>query len=425
MKRLLPISLLLAALCISTAAFAQKDKVVEASSKRKPAWIGSSDRSHFAVTEVGETLAAASGKCMASIRQYIVNAVAVNVSSAEKMATRQITRDQLVTAMSDYSSALMTEAGQLPYLNNITLSNAEAVYWERIYSKKTKTYRYEYSVLYPFPEQTRRQLIEAFVAIDDAKQAEYERLRRELGTITDIDRIRLAVNELDGLYDYFFDATRKGDVETLRRNYRALYNAVSIEVESEAPGECVYSLRLDGRPATTAVQPRLKSESVLEMAVKPYGDGRYLLSYDPQYASPTDINKIEVLYLFGGARVSQTIFFNPAGDAVSVRPKGTLRIEQSGGVIRGTMQLRVSGTAAEVRRIVLFNPADGARIVAERIEPSQLAAGDCSVTFEAQGSISPATDGVDVLRGSIGFGNSADGKASEADFTLHYKLTTK
>ena len=110
MKRLLPISLLLAALCISTAAFAQKDKVVEASSKRKPAWIGSSDRSHFAVTEVGETLAAASGKCMASIRQYIVNAVAVNVSSAEKMATRQITRDQLVTAMSDYSSALMTEA---------------------------------------------------------------------------------------------------------------------------------------------------------------------------------------------------------------------------------------------------------------------------------------------------------------------------
>ena len=113
MKRLLSISLLLAALCISTAAFAQKDKVVEASSKRKPAWIGSSDRSHFAVTEVGETLAAASGKCMASIRQYIVNAVAVNVSSVEKMATRQITRDQLVTAMSDYSSALMTEAGQL------------------------------------------------------------------------------------------------------------------------------------------------------------------------------------------------------------------------------------------------------------------------------------------------------------------------
>lgn len=73
-------------------------------------WIGKSDPSHFAVTEVGETLSAASDKCMASIRQYIVNAVAVNISSAEKMTTRQVTRDQLVSVMNDYSSVLMTEA---------------------------------------------------------------------------------------------------------------------------------------------------------------------------------------------------------------------------------------------------------------------------------------------------------------------------
>ena len=425
MKRLLSISLLLAVFCTPTAAFAQKDKVVEASSKRKPDWIGRSDPSHFAVTEVGETLAAASEKCMASIRQYIVNAVAVNISSAEKMATRQITRDQLVTVMSDYSSVLMTEAGQLPYLNNITLSNAEAVYWERIYSKKTKTYRYEYSVLYPFPEQTRRQLIDAFIAIDDAKQAEYERLRRELGTIADIDRIRQALNELDGLYGYFFDATRKGEVETLRRNYRALYDAVSIEVESEVPGTCVYSLRLNGRPATTAVQPRLKSESVLEMNVKPSGDGRYILTYDPQYASAADVNKIEVLYLFGGTRVSRTIFFNPAEGAVSVRPKGVVRLEQGGGAIRGTVQVRVNGAQAEIRRIVLLNPADGARIVAARIEPTQISKGDRTVVFEAEGAIVPAADGLEIVKGSIAFGNPADGTASEADFTLPYKLTTK
>lgn len=126
---------------------------------------------------------------MASIRQYIVNAVAVNVSSVEKMATRQITRDQLVTAMSDYSSALMTEAGQLPYLNNIT-SRTPRRSTGAICSKKTKTYRYEYSVLYPSRSRHGGARSEAFVAIDDAKQAEYERLRRELGTITDIDRIR-------------------------------------------------------------------------------------------------------------------------------------------------------------------------------------------------------------------------------------------
>ena len=89
------------------------------------------------------------------------------------------------------------------------------------------------------------------------------------------------------------------------------------------------------------------------------------------------------------------------------------------------MQLRVSGTAAEVRRIVLFDPADGARIVTEKIEPPLIAGGERSIMFVAEGTITPATDGVDVLKGSICFGNPADGKTWEADFTLPYKLTTK
>lgn len=425
MKRLLSLALLLSAFCISSEAFAQKDKVVESSSKRKPDWIGKSDPSHFAVTEVGETLSAASDKCMASIRQYIVNAVAVNISSAEKMTTRQVTRDQLVSVMSDYSSVLMTEAGKLPYLNNITLSNAEAIYWERIYSKKTKTYRYEYSVLYPFPEATRRQLIEAFLAIDDAKQAEYERLRAELETIADIDRIQQNVNELDGLYDYFFDATRKGAVETLKRNYLALYNGLSIEVESETPGACIYSLRLSGRRAVTARPPRLQSESALEMNVKPYGDNLYLLTYNPEYASPADVNKIDLTYLFGGARVSRTIYFDPAEGKVVVLAKGVVRFEQADGLLRGTLQLRVNGAQAEVRELVFWNPADGARFVAAKVEPALVTEGERTVSFETAAALARAMNELDVVKGSITIYNPAEKKTAEINFTLPYKLTTK
>ena len=425
MKRLLTFALLLSACCISSGAFAQKDKVVEASGKRKPDWIGKSDPSHFAVTEVGETLSAASDKCMASIRQYIVNAVAVNISAAEKMTTRQVTRDQLVSVMNDYSSVLMTEAGKLPYLNNITLSNAESIYWERVYSKKTKTYRYEYSVLYPFPEATRRQLIEAFLAIDDAKQAEYERLRGELETITDLDRIQQNVNELDGLYGYFFDATRKGAVETLKRNYLALYNGLSVEVESETPGACVYSLRLGGRRAGTARQPRLQSESALEMNVKPYGDDLYLLTYNSEYASPADVNKIDLTYLFGGARVSRTIYFDPAEGKVAVLPKGVVRFEQTGSLLRGTIQLRVNGAQAEVRELVFWNPADGARFAAAKVEPARIAQGERTLSFEMSAAPARSMNELDVVKGRLVVCNPADGKTAEINFTLPYKLTTK
>jgi len=309
LMRLLPLAVLL---CAATAAFAQKDKVVASSEKRKPSWIGRTDASAFSVTEVGETLAAASERCMASIRQYIVNAVAVNVSSTETMTTRQITRDNLMSVMNDYSSVLMTEAGKLPYLTDLSLSHAGAVYWERIYSKKTKTYRYEYSVLYPFPEAERRRLVDAFIAIDDAKVARFEQLCRESESLTDIDRIAGIANELDALSQYFFDATRKNDVETLRRNVQGLYNRISIEIESESLGCCIYSLRLDGRRVTTSVQPRLKSESAIGMTVSATGDGCYKLTYDAQYASPRDINTLEIRYPFGGGRIARTLYFDPS-----------------------------------------------------------------------------------------------------------------
>jgi hypothetical protein len=360
---------------------------------------------------------------MASIRQYIISAVAVNVSSVEKMNTHQISSDELITVMSDYSSALMTEAAKLPYLSDISPSNAEDIYWERIYSKKSKTYRYEYSVLYPFTEQTRRQLIDDFVAIDDAKQTELNGLRAELMTITNIDRIPQAVNELDGLSNYFFDATRKSEVETLRHNYLALYNTISIEVESQSRGSCVYSLRLDGRRATTSRQPRLLSESATEMEVKPYSDNLYTLTYNPEYAPASEINTVKIEYAFGGARVSRTIYFDSAEGRVFVLPKGVIRLEQAGGIIKGALQLHVNGRDAEVRELVLWNPADGARFVATSVTPMRLATGERTINFEMMAEMARAIGELDIIKGSITIYNPNEQETSEINFTLPYKLT--
>lgn len=422
MKKLLTFALL-PLLLAPAALFAQKEKVVDASDREKPAWIGRSDPSAICVTEVGETLAEASARCMASIREQVINSVAVNVCSAETMTRRQVTQDRLMSVMSDYSSVLMTEAAKLPFLSDLSLSNAEAIYWERIYSKKSKRYCYEYSVRYPFPAQTRRQLIDAFLAIDGAKCARCEELRREAETLVNIDLIRQAVEELDGLERYFFDATRRSDVSTLRNIYRQLYDRLSIRVEAESCGSCLYSLRLDGRKVTTSVQPRLKSESAVEMAVRPVADTLYLLTYNPEYASPGDLNRIEVLYLLGGRRIAHTLAFDPAQNKVSVRPVGTVHLEQGDGVVRGSLRLRVTGEGARVTRIELRNPADGKRLAAERIEPTALAAGERTVRFACTGAAAAARQGIAAIRGTVTVVKS-DSTAAEIPFTLPYQLTT-
>lgn len=424
MKRLLILAVS-ALFLLPLTASAQKEKVVERSDKRKPEWIGRSDADAISVTEVGETLAEASERCMASIRQQIVNAVAVNISSTEKMTSRQITRDNLMTVMNDYSSNLMTEAAKLPYISDIALSNAEEVYWERIYSRKDKTYRYEYSVRYPFTEQTRRQLVDAFVAIDDAKVREYERLRDELGTIDNIDRIGQAVNELEALYGYFFDATRRGETEALRRNYLGLFNRISIETESESAGSCIYSLRLDGRRVTTSVQPRLKSDSAMEMSVRACDDNRYILTYNPEYASGSEVNVIEIRYVFGGVAVSRTIVFDPSENRSALQPVGTIDLEQTEGRLCGKIRLRVQGKAVDVLGLELRNPADGETFKAAVLGPTRLGEGECSIGFEAEASVGHAAGGLDVIRGTITYANPSNGQNMEREFVLPFRLITK
>lgn len=300
-----------AALMLSTSsALAQRERIVESSRETRPSWIGCSTTRYLAVTEVGATLAEATDKAMNTLRQHILNSVAVNVSSTEVMVSRQVTVNALMDVMNDYTSVLMTEAAKLPYLNNISPTNASDSYWERIYSRKDKSYRYEFSILYPFDEETRNELIANFLAIDNRKMEEFEALGRQLDTIDDMDKVKEAINSLEALENYVFDGTRRDEVEVLRRNYRSLYSKLVIVVEEQSYGKCIYSLCLGSRRVTTSVGARLRSDAALEMSVKPIDGKRYQLSYNPEYASPKDINSIEIIYPFGGVSVKETIYFD-------------------------------------------------------------------------------------------------------------------
>lgn len=309
MKSVIKYLVVVVMLSISSSAVAQKEKVVESSDKHKPAWIGTFEESYITVTEVGKTLSDVSERALASIYQHIINAVAVNVSSSETLISKSVSYDNLSSVMHDYTSVLMSEAAKMPFINDISLTNANDIYWEKIYSRKDKSYRYEYSVRYPFDEATRHKLVADFIAIDNAKMVELASLRRELDSITELDRINRALNALDVLYNYFFDSTRKGETEQLKRDFLALYSQVGIEIEQEGVGECIFSLRLNNRRVTTSIPARLKSASALNMSVAAIEDGRYKLTYDPTYASATDLNTIEIIYLFGARRVAKVVHF--------------------------------------------------------------------------------------------------------------------
>lgn len=85
----------------------------------------------------------------------------------------------------------------------------------------------------------------------------------------------------------------------------------------------------------------------------------------------------------------------------------------------------MNGAQAEVRELVFWNPADGARFVAAKVEPALVTEGERTVSFETAAALARAMNELDVVKGSITIYNPAEKKTAEINFTLPYKLTTK
>lgn len=337
MRRLLATAALL--LCICATAFAQKEKVVESSAKKAPAWLGISTPEYICVSATAETLDAAQSLCMSDIRQFIINSIAVNVTSTEMSYQNQQARNGVADLLKIYSSQVETKGAAIPYLSGISLSNAEDIYWERRFVRREKRYYCICHVKYPFTEAERRAAIAEFRKIDNGYTERLEELKSNFDTFTDLSYIDRAVSEINPLAEYFFDDVRKSEAEELQRRYRALNGEVAIVPEEASLGSYRYGLWLHGRRVTTDKMPKLKSEYALNLRMVPDGES-YVVLYDEQGIEGEE-NNVEIRYTFGGKTLAHTFTFDPTEGKISVRPCGTVLVEQGdGGEWTVTVELR-------------------------------------------------------------------------------------
>lgn len=317
---------LIAALCcLSLPAFSAKDRLVEKSGKT-PDWIMSAGGDSFSVFAQSDDMNGARDRCLADIRQYIVNSIASNITSVETSTSASRNDDGNENIYSTYSSELKTAAARLPFLTDISLSNAEEVYWEKYRRKSDGTYYYMYYVLYPFSRMERDRLVREFLAYDREMYGKLTALEERYGTISDVSEIDEGIRELEPLVEYFFDDVRKSEAESLMKTYRSAYSKISLVPESNSLGSFVYSLVLDGRTITCSKFPALRSETAVSLELKPQGQS-YELTYDYSLCYPTDDNYVLISYSFPGAKLTYRHQFDVSEDERKVFPVGVVLID--------------------------------------------------------------------------------------------------
>jgi len=323
MKKLLFSAILLLG---TLAAAAAPVKVVERSASKRPSWIGVSVKDCVVVSAEAATLDEARDKCMTDIRQSIVNAVAVNISSEEISTEGQTVRNGEVDRYGSYLSNVKSIAGQLPFLTGIALSKGE-IYWEKCLVKAEKRYYYVCHVKYPFSELERNRLIAQFKKQDREQYAKYLEIKRKLQTFTQIDYVAEASAQLTALLDYFFDALRRSEVSTLRDSYRRCYDRLMIVPQESRLGEYTYTLELDGRRMTCPKLPRATSELATDIKIIPDGAGLYRVTYNYETVTADDSPTIELRTSFGTRTLKHTIHFDVREEMMSMHPFGCIEID--------------------------------------------------------------------------------------------------
>lgn len=295
--------------------FAQP-KVLEKSG-RKPGWINGIEKDYIIVSGSGATIKDAQNNALMIIKERIVSSVADNVKATSTMQTEETNTNKSVYSFFEkYSSQVTSQSGKVPYLQGISLSNANEFYWEKLLDKKTNKISYEYHIKYPFPEFELKKLVSDFKFRDKELTDNLNRIEEEVETVTSIEQIESNLDELKALQDAFIDA-RVDKVNTISARYRGLFKSVELTEVENSPGLIKFTLRLDDRIISTVKKPTVNSECARIKGTKNnVTDWEIDYDYENCYEDPE--NNIAVSFRFGNTTVSKKFYFNIASNKASI-----------------------------------------------------------------------------------------------------------
>ncbi len=303
-------------------------KVLEKSAKKMPEWLITQPDGYMIVSVTGKTMEDVQRNAQAEITERIILAVASNVSVSTKSVLSDENVNGNVTSKNDFTRTSKINSAYLPFLADITLSDAEEIYWVKVQDKKTKESSYEYSVKYPFSDARRKALLAEFNRIDGEKSAQLEALTQKINEIEHIDEIKSAITQLETLEEYFFDDVRISQTKGLQTRYKELYNNITITGMFVAPGRYQCQVLLSGNPVNVSSVPTVKSNCAGQLQATP-SDGRFIISYDTADCLPEEENVLDIQFKINGKKYKHQAYLSEAGGAAartefSVVPVGKL-----------------------------------------------------------------------------------------------------
>ncbi|OFY91761.1 MAG: hypothetical protein A2266_07775 [Bacteroidetes bacterium RIFOXYA12_FULL_40_10] len=284
-----------------------QEKVIEKSGP-KPKWVNGLEKDYVIVVGTGATLDLARQQALMMIKESIVEAIAVNVKTNTNIRTEEVSnRKNVFMFLETFSSNTTSESQKVPFLQGISLAQAEGFYWEKLQSRELGT-QYAYHIRYPFPVVDMNRLAFEFKLRDEELTAKLERLSAETFYPSSVEEIESIIGELRILADYFMDGRR--DVANLAiRRYNSMLSSIELSDAGSTLGTVRYVLKLGSRMITTVKKPIIRSECAKFTGTDQY-QGVWSIKYDHSDCYGDLKNNIVVRYRFGSNNVEKIFYFD-------------------------------------------------------------------------------------------------------------------
>ena len=318
MKKLLLLLLLLPTLSFGQQTVMGANGLIQRSGS-KPKWVNGLEKDYLIVSGTGSTLELAQDNALMRIKESIVEAVAVNVKTETNLRTAEVSnKNNVLLFLESFTSNTTSESAKVPFLQGISLSQAEGYYWEKYKDIKTRsgaTY-YVYHIRYPFPVVDINRLAFEFKLRDEELTAKLNRLTSESFYPSSVEEIESIIGELRILADYFPDG-RKDLANLAIRRYNGMLAAIEITDAGSTLGNVRYVLKLGQRMITTVKKPVIRSESA-KILGNNQDRGVWTVNYDYSECYPDMKNNVVVRYRFGTTNVEKIFYFDISQTKVEI-----------------------------------------------------------------------------------------------------------
>lgn len=299
-------------------AIAQKDyKLVEQSSKEKPAWLSEGTHKGYFMVQANRvaTLDEAKSSATLSLLNDIASSISVIVVGEtikdikwEEVELNGQTQEQFIETIKTNTT---TKISKIPALQGISIDLKAEIYWERYINKKTKESCYDYYILYPFSQFELEELMEAYNAQEKAINDKISNYRNSLDKTDSIDVLLENISQMKAMKEeYKDDYARYSRLESIISLYEKTIKDIYIEVvdnyNNNNKGTLTIQLKHGEKVMKTKSLPKLGGECARDFSKRLDGD-KIVITFNTFDCYEQDNNYVDVRFTFGKRKLVKKI----------------------------------------------------------------------------------------------------------------------